>query len=950
MHAVDLTSGASSPVPVAQASEGVFGADSAFYFTRFDFQGSYTKRYKGGTAQGIWRVGRGDEEAAPLTPRFFGTAKAPMLGGGRLYFASDRTAETAEDAEKQQRLGVVNIWSSNLTGGDLRQHTFHTDYDVQSPSIHENRIVYQQGADIWLLDLTVPNPAPRKLDIRLTTDADQLRERWITNPQQYLTSFHVSPNGDRVSIVSRGNVFVAPVGPGRLVHATPQKREQWVRYRGARFMPDGKSLLTLSDESGEVELWRVPANGIGARTKLTKDAKILRWDGLPSPDGKFVAHHDKDQKLWLLDVVKGEDRQISESARMSAWISSAPGFFDMTWSADGRWLAFNDVASNMFGRIALYDTQGGTTTHVTTDRYDSYSPAFTPDGAWLYFLSDRNLVSVVGSPWGMRSPDPYVESPTKLYAVQLKRGAKWPFAPKTELDAPPDTTKKPDAAKATPAAIDLAGVAERLFEVPVPAGSYQSLSTDGTRLYWLTLASRTPFRRNLMTLELKAEAKPETFNDDVAGYELTADRKKLLLRKAQELYVVPAAAKAPASLTEARVDLAGWTLAVDPRAEYAQMFEDAWRLERDYFYDPGMHGVDWPAMREKYRPLVARVTDRNELSDLLAQLVGELSALHIFVRGGDFRQGDDQVLPASLGATLAKAERGWRVDHLYRSDPDIPEEVGPLARPGVDIQEGDVLLAINGTALTSVAHPSELLRNQAGRQVLVRVRAGAGGAERDVIVTPITQSRDADLRYDEWEYTRRQLVDSLSGGKIGYVHIRNMSTAGMTEFMREYYPVFNRAGLIIDVRNNTGGNIDAWLLARLLRQAWFEWRPRTGEPYSNMPYAFRGPMVVLVNERTASDGEAFAEGFRRLKLGRVIGTRTWGGEVWLSSSNNLLDRGIATAAEQGVFDYSGVLLIEGWGVEPDVVVDNLPGVTFTGRDLQWERAVGEVLSERNARQ
>jgi len=301
------------------------------------------------------------------------------------------------------------------------------------------------------------------------------------------------------------------------------------------------------------------------------------------------------------------------------------------------------------------------------------------------------------------------------------------------------------------------------------------------------------------------------------------------------------------------------------------------------------------------------------------------------------------VLPASLGTTLARAEGGWRVDHLYRSDPDIPEEIGPLARPGVNISEGDVLLAINGTPLTSVAHPSELLRNQAGRQVLVRVRAGAGGAERDVIVTPVSQSRDADLRYDEWEYTRRQLVDSLSGGKVGYVHIRNMSTAGMTEFMREYYPVFNRAGLIIDVRNNTGGNIDAWLLARLLRQAWFEWRPRTGEPYANMPYAFRGPMVVLVNERTASDGEAFAEGFRRLGLGSVIGTRTWGGEVWLSSSNVLLDRGVATAAEQGVFDYQGTQLIEGWGVEPDIVVDNLPGATFGGRDVQLERAVAEVL-------
>jgi tricorn protease len=372
--------------------------------------------------------------------------------------------------------------------------------------MHEGRIVYQQGADIWVLDLTAAGAAaggatgaaaggvnavqPRKLEIRLTTDNDQLRERWITNPQQYLTSVHVSPNGDRVSLVARGNVFVAPVGAGRFVHATPQSRDHWIRYREARFLPDGKSLLALSDESGEVELWKVPANGVGARTQLTKDAKVLRWNGLPSPDGKFVAHHDKDQRLWLLEVATGADRMIGENPRTSAWISSAQGYFDMAWSPDGRWLAFNDVAENMFGRIALYDTQSkaGTAavTYLTTDRYDSYSPAFTPDGAWLYFLSDRNLVSVVGSPWGMRSPDPYVESPTKLYAVQLKKGAKWPFAPKTELDPAPApaaaraAAKKPDPTKSGGGggASDLDGIEARLFEVPSrPAATRRSRPT-----------------------------------------------------------------------------------------------------------------------------------------------------------------------------------------------------------------------------------------------------------------------------------------------------------------------------------------------------------------------------------------------------------------------------------------------------------------------------------------
>lgn len=947
LHALDLAAGTHTRVPLAQAADGSMGPDGTLYFTRFDFQGSHTKRYTGGTAQGIWRWNAtSDAEATHLTADFVGTSKTPMFFGGRIYFASDRTTTDGSRRGAEARstaLGVMNVWSSDLAGGDLRQHTFHDDYDVQTPSLSGGRIVYQQGADIWVLDVRNPSApsAPLRADIRLASDLEHLRERWIKEPYQYLTSAHLSPTGDRVTLVSRGNVFVAPVGAGRFVQATPQSSEHWVRFREARFLPDGKRLLALSDESGEVELWTVPANGVGERKQLTRGATILRWDGIPAPDGKFIAHHDRDQKLWLYDVARGQDRQIAENRYMGAWISSAPGFRDMVWSPDGRWLAFNDVASNMFGRIALYDTQTGRTTHLTTDRYDSYSPAFTPDGAWLHFLSDRTLQSTVGSPWGMRSPDPHFDNQTRLYAVQLKPGVRWPFAPQTELD---DTAAIAAAARA--AVPDVEGAGVRLFEVPgVANGNHASLTTDGTRLYWLTLVSRTPFRRNLMSLELKHDAKPETFAEDVQGYELSADRKKILLRKgsgAPELYVVNAGAKAPSPLADARVDLSGWTLAVDPKAEFAQMYEDAWRLARDWFHDPAMNGVDWPAMREKYRPLVARVTDRAELSDLVAQLVGELSTLHVFVRGGDVRAGQDSVLPASLGAVLSRAADGWRIDHVYRSDPDIPGEVGPLARPGVGISQGDVITAVNGASVASGVHPSELLRNQAGKQVLLSVRPGSGGAARQVIVAPISQSREADLRYDEWEYTRRLVVDSLSGGTVGYVHIRNMSAAGMAEFAREYYPQFNRDGLIIDVRNNTGGNIDTWLLSRLLRQAWFAWQPRVGEPYHNMPYAFRGKIVVLVNERTASDGEAFAEGFRRLGLGQVIGTRTWGGEVWLSGSNVLIDRGVATSPEQGVYDLSGNMLIEGWGVEPAVVVDNLPVSAARGRDLQLEAGVRAV--------
>jgi tricorn protease len=348
-------------------------------------------------------------------------------------------------------------------------------------------------------------------------------------------------------------------------------------------------------------------------------------------------------------------------------------------------------------------------------------------------------------------------------------------------------------------------------------------------------------------------------------------------------------------------------------------------------------------MLDKYLPLVDRVTTRAELSDLIAQMVGELSALHIFVRGGDRRRGPDEIDPASLGGILEQNEQagGYRVVHIYRTDPDEPGGRSPLARPGVDVEVGDVIESVNGTATLSVPDIGALLRHQAGRQVLLHVRSGGGeDVSRDVIVEPISMREAEDLRYDEWEYTRRLEVEREGAGELGYVHLRAMGSRNYTEWAKGYFPIFDRKGLILDVRHNRGGNIDSWILNRLLRQVWFHWSQRVGHaPLWNMQYAFRGHVVILCNERTASDGEAITEGIRRLGLGTIIGTRTWGGEIWLSANNFLVDRGIATSAEFGVFGPEGEWLIEGHGVEPDIVVDNLPHATFKGQDAQLAAAI-----------
>ncbi|HEU4565477.1 MAG TPA: S41 family peptidase [Gemmatimonadaceae bacterium] len=945
---VSLTTGRTTRLPLAQASDGVLDPSGTVTFTRFPFQGSFTKRYRGGTAQSLWRLAAGGGEAVPLTADYAGTSRSPMLWRGRIYFLSDRD-------------GVMNLWSMAEGGGDLRQHTRHRGYDAQSPSLADGRIAYQYGADIRLYDIAADRDAA--VPIRLVSDFDQLRERWVRKPAEWVTAAHLSPTGDRVVLTARGQLYVAPAGQGggRIVEATRDKRERW---REGRWMPDGKSLVALSDASGEYEFWRVPANGIGGRERLTSGAKVLRWDGVASPDGRWLAHYDKDQQLWVLDLATRKQTRLA--------VSGDGDFADLRWSPDGKWLAYTAPARNLMTQLFLYAAESGTTTAVTTDRYDSWSPAWSPDGAWLYFLSNRNLQTVVPSPWGSRQPEPFFDRQAKIYHVSMRRGARSPFQPDDELYASAprpspgaDSLRaKVDSARAAerkggrpkqgvapaPAVrIDLAGIEARILPVPVEPGNYDDLSTDGKRLYFTDAEATVERKRALRSLEIgNTRAKPETFMEEVRVYEPSLDGKKLMVRKGSDLYVMDAAAKAPADLSKAKVSLDGWALRFDPRDEWRQMFVEAWRLERDYFYDRNMHGVDWPAMRDKYLPLVERVTDRGELSDVLAQMVGELSALHIFVYGGEMRRGADTVQPASLGATFARDERagGYRVEHIYRSDPDIPEELAPLARPGVEVSEGDVILAVNGVPALQAPDMGALLRDQAEKQVLLRVRAGgAKGAERDVIVVPISLQREDDLRYDEWEYTRRLAVEKAGGGKIGYVHLRAMGPANMTEWAREFYPVFDRDGLVIDVRHNRGGNIDSWILEKLLRKAWFYWQPRVGNPYWNMQYAFRGHVVVLVNEFTASDGEAFAEGFRRLGLGKVIGTRTWGGEVWLTSSNTLVDRGIATAAEFGVYGPEGEWLIEGHGVEPDIVVDNLPRATFDGADAQLDAAIAHLKEE-----
>ncbi len=905
-------------IPLDQASEGNLDAsEDNLFFVRPAYHRNVTKRYKGGTARQIWKYANDSSEAIKLTTDYTGESHHPRPYNSRVYFISDRD-------------GMMNIWSMDNDGGDLTQHTEHAEFDVRYINVDAGKIVYQMGADIWKYDIATD--ASTKIMITLASDLEQLREKWEENPSRYITSVNPDPTGNKVAITARGRVFVKPVKGGRAVAFA---HHDGIRYRDATFSHDGKQVIVLSDDSGELEFVSMAADGLGSTSPITNDGSVLRYAGIPSQDGKWIAYDDLENNMYVLDIKTGISTLIS---------TNTEGIRDFSWSPDDKWVAFVQSADNNMSQIHLYNVDTKKHIELTTDRANSFNPRWSPDGKFIYFISDRSFTTIVGSPWGPRQPDPYFDAGEKIYHIALQKGTRSPFRPDDELlENESEKEDKKEADEKLSVHIDADGIQQRLVEVPVKAGNYWNLGVNKKALYFMSRSTGVNASSQLSYVKIDNEdTKVNTMLSGANGYTLTRDGKKLMVVKNRSYYMCNAGTSKLNDISKSKIDLSGWKFPIDPREDWKQIFTDAWRLERDYFYDKNMHGVDWKGMHDKYLPLVDRVTTRNELSDLIGRFVGELSALHTSVRGGDIRSDNKNISVANLGGLFSRDEAsgGYKIDYIYKADPDYPDEKSPLDDPYLDVREGDIITKINGISTLAGTHMNELLRNQSGSQV--RLSLKRNGTSRDVIVTPL--GSDYNLRYRDWEYGNRTYVDQESKNDIGYLHLRAMGVNDINQFAREFYPVFNRKGLIIDVRYNFGGNIDSYILEKLLRKAWMYWKARSGKPYWNMQYAFRGHIVVLVNENTYSDGEAFADGFKSLGLGTTIGTRTWGGEIWLSSANRLSDQGLARAPMMGVYG-DGVWRIEGHGFVPDIELDNLPHETFNGKDAQLDRAIN-LLQEK----
>jgi len=927
LRLVDPATLAARELPLHDATQAAFDDRGRVLFTRFGVHmtGDNARHYRGGAMGQLWLYDPAtDAEARRLGSAADGALHSPMWIGGRWHFVSNSD-------------GVDNLWSMDAEGGDLRQHTRHSEFELRSPRTDGRTVVYQHGADLRAFDPASGDD--RALAIAVTSDFERRRERWLERPLRFLENASLAPQGDRFALTVRGRVVLAGPGPRRRVEvAIPAEH----RARAAVLSHDGREVYAITDGTGRPELWAFAADGGPAARPLSRGGDAHRWRLFPSPDGRHIAHTDKAGRLHLLELASGRDTVIDRAA----FGGDDPYGSSIEWAADGSALAFTRPDTRAArAQVLLFRIGDAAPTVLTSDRYVSSAPAFSPDGRWLYFLSDRAFVASPSGPWGDRNTGPGFDRRGKVYALALQPGTRFPFAPPDEL-APPATTQPTEAGQPPPAnagrlpAIVLEGLGARLFEVPVPAGNYRDLLVGSDRLW---LLDRENSEDVLKTLPIDNKGSPpEVFASHVISAQISTDRERIgFVQRRGETdpipVVVDAGAKLPAELGPAIVRVADWRLPIDPVREWRQMFVDAWRMHRDFSFDPAMRGLDWDAVRMQYEPLLARVTDRADLDDLLAQMIAPLGILHSQVRGGEFPVDAESAAPAMLGAAFEQTAEGLRITRIYRSDIELPEERSPLARPGVDARDGDLLVAVNGRPLRHGGDLAAALHHQAGQQVLLDLRRD--GREVKTVVVPVDAQRNATLRYNDWVQGRVAEVERVGRGRIGYLHLRAMGPGDIASFVRDFYANVEREGLVIDVRRNRGGNIDSWVIAKLLRRTWAFWQPPGREPYWNMQQTFRGHLVVLTDALTYSDGETFAAGVRALGLGPVVGTRTSGAGIWLSDRNRLADGGAARIAEFSQFGSDGRWLIEGRGVSPDVEVDNPPRESYGGRDRQLETAL-----------
>jgi tricorn protease len=904
-------------------------------YCRLSNEGATWKRHQGGDAQEIW-MGSFEKADFRVIAPWKGIDNFPMWEGEAIYFASDREA------------GTVNLFRYDVKTGEVRALTQFTDYDVKYPSSGPGAIVFQYAESLHLLDLDTG--AVRKLAIRIPSDRVPVRSEFVAVKAGH-GGFGLNPDGSRLLLESRGEVLSIPVEKkkGEPVNLS---RASGSREKDPDWSPDGTRVAFLSDRTGEEEVYLASAEGLQPWKQLTSGGLGYRMRLTWSPDSKWLLFSDKFMKLHLVDAATGKITVLDQGEYDDGW--ERWGIQDFTFSPDSRWIAYTKKLENTYEAIYLYGLDSAKSVALTDGMANSWSPSFDPAGKYLYFLSDRAFNPIMGT---VGQDHVFLKMASPFLAV-LKAADQSPFGPEAEAAeaaagaADKGSKEKAKAAVPTASSIDLPGLADRVLPVEgVEPGNYFRLeATESGFLYLsktepeflkyqtVTDANETPCE--LMAYDLK-EKKAESVASGVENYHLSADRKKMAVRANGAFSVSGAGQKAK---PDQAVDLSEARIKVDRMAEFGQIFDEAWRIERDWFYDKNLHGVDWKKTGEMYRRFLPDCGNRSDLNYLIGEMIAELNTGHTYVGGGDLGDPGSRSTVGLLGCDfdLADGAAFPVIRHILPSYPWDSGHMSPLREPGLPVREGQYLIAVDGEKVSPSTNLYACLENKAGKTVRLTVndRPSEEGARTFRVRT---LRSEATLRYREWVERNRAYVDKVSGGTVGYVHLPAMMEDGLVEFARYFYPQLGRKAILLDARYNGGGFTSGMIIDRLERKVWAVTQPREGKPSLNPEAAFWGPYALLVNEDTGSDGELFSEAIQIKGLAKIFGMRTWGGAFGIEAHQDLVDGGTVTPPQFGLYSLDRRWLIEGRGVDPDVEVQNMPGDVLKGKDAQLDAALAYLL-------
>jgi len=928
LYTVSIDGGLPQALPMPKSGAGDFAPDGkkVVYSPLFrDFR--TWKRYSGGWAQQLYIFDLSSRAAEKITddPR---AHRDPMWVGGKIFYSSDKD-------------DTLNLYVYDPATKKTEQLTHSKKWDLRWPSTdHKNQIVYEMDGELNIYS-TETNKTVH-ISITVPTDAVAMRPSRIF-ASNAIEGYELSPKGERALFVARGDVFTAPIekGPTRNLTNSSNAHDKW-----ARWSPDGAKIAYISDADGEDEVYLINQDGLGKPEQLTHDFHAMLYAPEWAPDGKRLAFSDKDGKLFVLTL---EDKKVAQVAQ-----DPAGRLRDYTWSADGGHIALTEANANGFRSIYVWSVSDGQVHRVTGDMHETNDIAWDTEGNYLYYVGTREFAPYISQIEFNFATNRGQE----IYALALRKDVKNPFPPESDEvtitregeKARSDEKKdeKKEEKKKEYIKIDFDGLADRVTRVPVGADNFFGLVVTKENILYGKAGGGFYYGRDsfpepsLVVFSMK-DRKESTLAEGIQGYTVSSDGKKVLVRQGGgfKMYDVKPDGKNSAK------NVATDGLAVDrvPHEEWVEIFNEVWRRYRDFFYVKNMHGYDWEALRQQYRPLVDYVAHRSDLNYVLGEMVAELSVGHAYIEGGDWEMPKrPQVALMGAQLTLDPAAGRYKISKIYRGQNEEELYRSPLTEVGVNAKEGDYILAIDGRELKANDNPYEFLRDKANRpvQLTLNDKPTLEGSHT-TNYKPITNERN--LIYLAWVTRNREYVTKATNGRVGYIHIPDMGAAGIREFIKYYYPQIRKEGLVVDVRGNGGGNVSRMLIERLRRELLGTDFDRVDQFTNTYPDAvFYGAKVCLINETSASDGDIFPYMFKQAGLGPLIGKRTWGGVVGISGRGPLLDGGTAFVPEFATANTKGEYVIEGHGVDPDIVVENDAASVIDGKDPQLDRGIAEVMN------